>query len=716
MARVEGARIYPTGGSSNVGDADNLRKLQGYFRLWVNATDIARFKFRRDFDFAEGNGKQWKNADRVKVEASGRPALEFNQIYPQVELIAGIQRRMNLDFTAQPRGIEDRRLSEVASATLKATGDFIRLPRVSDKVFDDGTICGLGAWEVLHSLDDTEDLLWGDIVVNRINPLSYIWDPWATQPDLQDGSFMGKAIWISVEDFKDRYGPTKAHLANPGEWLSQFGAYLSPSEDYGTGPNLARELFDQDQGRIRLLVMWSKVPSTINVVVDSETGMVWDVSSKREGEDLLAQKADEIGRDIVRRFNVITTDQTSTVVDERGQPAPDPLTGQPMQYASTEAAFARLGEISKFTSMEIQERYSVITRKARVPRWTEMVWWEILDEGDTPFTDRKYPFVPYISRQYADDPESIMGVVRNLIDPQEEYNKRYSQLLAHINSSAQSGWFNRRSGGASTPQLQAVGSKPGIVVEYSTIPPTQIRPVEISQGHFAMLQHGERNILRGAGVNAEMVGQTTQATVSGRAIRARQEGGATILTPRFKAFEEAQLDLAYMLLSRIQQFYPPEKIRRIIGVQELSTPLGPGGTPLFSNPVTGAPMSDEEIINLLKQLRTTKFDLAIRLSPATATERQAQFEQAVQLAGLITSTGRALGPNTIQSVVDLADMPTRFAEGLKRDAERPPQTPALGEGGTKGAKGTAENSAIQGLIQQLRAGRAGGSEGVVGSP
>ena len=704
------AEIHPITslGPGIVGEqTDLLRRLQGYFHTWATATELARAKFRRDYEYAEGNGKQWSAGDREKVERSGRPALEFNQIQPQIELIAGIQRKMELDYNAMPRGLEDRRIAEIASAALRAARDFIRLTRINDKVFDDGIICGLGAWEVIHTLDDADDLVWGDVLVNRINPLSFIYDPWSTDQDMQDGECMGKAIWMSLDEFVRRY-PEKKYLAVPGEWLSRSGAYPTASEDLGTGPNLLRELYDHEQGRIRLLAMWYKVRTSIALMIDTESGMVWDVPSKDEGERLLKEKSEQVGRESVRKYQIITTDTTSAIVDEKGQIVPDPRTGDPMQFGAPEAANARLGELSKFSTMELQDRYKVVTRHARVPHWAEMVWWEVLASGPTPFKDRRYPFVPYISRQYADDPESIMGIVRNLIDPQDEYNKRYSQILAHINSSALSGWMNRKSGGASSKQLETMGSKPGVVVEYSSIPPTQIHPVELSQGHFQMLSHGERNILRISGVNAEMVGQTTQATVSGRAIRARQQGGTTILTPRFKAYEESQLDLAYMLLSRIQQFYPPEKLKRIIGITELATPLGRNGQSIFTNPITGDPMSDKDIMDLLKRMTTMKFDLTIRLSPATATERQSQFEQGVQLSGLITSTGRPIGPNTINALVDLADMPTRFAEGLKRDAEQPPQPELVsGKGG--------QNSAVQGLIAQLRAGRAGGSEGSIGT-
>jgi hypothetical protein len=518
---------------------------------------------------------------------------------------------------------------------------------------------------------------------------------------------MGKSSWLHIDDFKARY-PGREDLAKPGEWLSRTRQYLSSSQQLGTGPNLIRELYDTETGRIRLLTLWHKVNKTIQFIVDTETGQVQDVSSKASGEEALEELATIHGRTQTSHLSVISQDETSVILDtQTGQPLPDGA-GVPLQFAIPEAANEHLDALSKQAGMEIYDRFQVVKRKARVPEWTEMVWWEILESGKTPFKDRLYPYVPYVSRQYSDDPESIMGIVRNLHDPQDEYNKRYSNVLAHLNSSAHSGWLNRKTGGANRVQLELMGSKPGIVVEYASLAPQQIRPVELSNGHFSMLQHGERSILRISGINAELVGQTTQTTVSGRAIRARQEGGATILKPRFRNFEEAQLDLARMMLSRVQQYYPPEKLKRVIGVAELNTPMGQAGQPLFSDPQTGQPMPDDAIMDLLTTMSNTKFDLSLSLSPASATERQAQFEEAIQLAGLITSSGRPLGPNTMQAMIDLATMPTRLAEGLKRDSEQPINPGIVQPGG--------QNQQVMAMIENIRGGRAGGGEGPIGAP
>ena len=138
-----------------------LAQFQNWFRMWANSSEIARQKMRRDYEFVEGNGKQWSKEDRQRVLKTGRPVLEFTQILPQVEFICGMQRDMQVDFKNAPRGFEDIRLGEISTAYLKAAMDFNRVQRTSDKVFDDGTVSGLGVWEVLHSFDDADDLLWG---------------------------------------------------------------------------------------------------------------------------------------------------------------------------------------------------------------------------------------------------------------------------------------------------------------------------------------------------------------------------------------------------------------------------------------------------------------------------------------------------------------------------------------------------------------------------
>lgn len=675
----------PKQGAVLTNDQRDLTKfLMASVKLWANTTQTARKKFRRDYDLTEGNGKQWTQGDRSAVQRTGRPVLEFNQVLPQVELVAGIQRSMEMNYVAQPRGLEDKRLGEIVSATLKATREFIRLGRIDAHVFDDGTICGLGVWKLLHSIVDSKDILWGDIHASRVNPMAYIWDPWASADEgFQDGAFMGDASWMDMDEFQRRY-PSMGHLKNPGEWLDQAGQYIGDSTLLGLGDNLRQELYDQENGRIRILNLWYKKPTTVKMLVNTETGQVSEVKNDLEGEQQLSAIAQQFGQQATAQYQIMNAGSYTSIMD--------PTTGAMENFATPEAAQGRLAQLSESQGMQVYEKMKVITREARVPYWCEMVWGQILEQGKTPYKDRNYPYVPYVSRMLQDDPESIMGIVRNLWDPQDEYNKRYSNLLAHSNSSSHSGWLNRRSGGANSAELQRMGSTPGVVVEFAGTPPSQIKPVEMSSGHFQMIQQSERQILRISGINAEMVGQTEQKTVSGRAIRARQEGGNTILKPRLFSFEESQLDVTHILLSRIQQYYPVNKVKRIIGLAELASPMGPAGMSIFSDPLTGQPMPEEEIMKLLTVMGSTMFDLSIKLEPADPTQRQTEFETAMQLTELLMKTGRPIGPMTFQALVDMSHMPTRMAEGLRRDMMMPPSQPMDQSGSPvsnqlKGARG-----------------------------
>lgn len=684
------AKAAPPKSSQTQPATEKLEHLRAFLRSWVDSTAVARREFGIDYEYVDS--KQWKSQDRALVERTGRPALTFNKVLPQVELVCGLQRGIQLETAALPRGLEDRRLGQLSTATLKAASDFTGLSQVSNRVFDDGTICGLGAWEILHTVDDVEDLLWGELAVGRINPRAFIYDVWAALPNLQDGAYMGKGSWQIKEKLQQRH-EGKDDLFKPGEWLGSRGV-IGDARDFGTSLDALAEFWDQRTGRVRLVTLWEKKPVTLTMIADQETGEVIEAANRDDAEARLERLVRD-GKRILADKLTIGESTTEAVIQ-------DMETGEPVgQFTDGTAAQQALDKISETAGIAIHDRFQVISRKAMKPYFYEMVWWQVLNEGWTPFNDRNYPYVPYISRRFSDDAQSIQGIVRPIRDAQDEYNKRYSQLLAHLNSSAHSGWLNRKGVGADTKQLELMGSKPGIVVEYASIAPTRIEPSNLSSGHFALLPVSENNVKTTTGINNEMIGNTTQTTVSGRAIRARQQGGMTILQARFQNFEDAQLEVAKMMLSRIQQYYPPEKIRRIIGIAELNQPLGQAGQSLFAN------MTDDKIIEQIKLMKLTKFDLVLSLRPSTPTERQAEFEQAVQIMGLLTSSGRPIGPQALQQMLDLANIPAGLAEALKQDAQQPMNPMTMQPGG--------QNDTIQGFISNIRGGKAGGGEGVIGN-
>jgi hypothetical protein len=150
--------------------------------------------------------------------------------------------------------------------------------------------------------------------------------------------------------------------------------------------------------------------------------------------------------------------------------------------------------------------------------------------------------------------------------------------------------------------------------------------------------------------------------------------------------------MARMLFSRIQQYYSPEKIRRIIGVEELNGPMGPGGSPLFLDPITGQPAPEDQILAYLGTISEIEFDLAFSTTPFTATERQEKYQTALQLAQLVAQSGRPIGPATFNALINMADMPSQLSNAMKMDAMAPPVTPPDPQGQAKTIQSTNNQS------------------------
>ena len=86
---------------------DDLVTAQGFISSWARTTQVARQHFARDYEYTDGNGKQWLAKDRAKLEKQGRPVIEINQVLPQVLLVAGMHRDAKLGIACKPRGMED---------------------------------------------------------------------------------------------------------------------------------------------------------------------------------------------------------------------------------------------------------------------------------------------------------------------------------------------------------------------------------------------------------------------------------------------------------------------------------------------------------------------------------------------------------------------------------------------------------------------------------
>ena len=173
-------------------------------------------------------------------------------------------------------------------------------------------------------------------------------------------------------------------------------------------------------------------------------------------------------------------------------------------------------------------------RVGREWRWAKFVGSIILEKGVSPYLDDMgETLCPLIMHSaYCDRENNRYGIVRDMIDPQDEINKRRSKLL-HIANSRQTTGIAGGVGDIRT--LKQELAKPDGHIEvtqeaFQAAAETGVKPFEIlPQNDQATLQiqllgdaKAEIDLM---GSNAALAGTEGGTRTSGRAIQARQEGG-----------------------------------------------------------------------------------------------------------------------------------------------------------------------------------------------
>jgi len=645
-----------------------------YLQSWVTAVGRLHSLMRRDYEFVN-NRQASQQVERTIRDKTGVELLYFNEIRPQFELLSGHRSSLSVDYVTAPRGREDKRLGTVASALLKATYDVINKEEVMRQASDDGDICGLGAVHIGHSFDFAEDVVWGDLFINRISPFSFVWDAWGTAPQYQDGKFMGHREWMHEDDYKKRYGKRAENIPPSNEWVLTLGQLHGDSQALEPSDALMREMFNAEKKHIGVFRIYYKDPVTVYFVADGETGDVHDggfseEEAKRQLKEQLTNKVNRMfGEKTVIPQNTEAGDIQFFIVDEQGQPIADESGEQPLGFPSEESAIEFIKQKKREMAVILGRDWAVWRRKRNRIRWADVSAFNVLDQGTLPATTQDYPYRMYVSRQLGDEVEDIEGIVRQIIDRQREITKRYNHLATHLAHSAHSGFFNKKGEGADTKLLQLMGARPGITVEYNNIMPTKIEPSQIPTGHFALLDANIGGMQRSTGINAELLGLTGSSAVSGEAIGKRQAGGITMQAGRIQNNLDFQKEVAKQMLYQIQISMPVEKMRRILGVWESKNAVGQDGQSPLLHPVTGDPVSEDQILDLLSTMKNTKFDLILKPMPTDQTVREKQFATALQMMQLVTASGRALGPTTFREVANLSELPERLVAALEADAQ-----------------------------------------------
>jgi hypothetical protein len=507
-------------------------------------------------------GDQWDKADRAKLEAVRRPVLTINKVMSTIGNVMGEQINNRAEISFRPRSGAPTETADILTKVLRQISDNNQLDWKRSDMFADGVIKSRGFLDVRIGYGDS---MQGEVVISRPNAKNVIVDPDGEEYDPDTWSEVFTTKWLTADDIAVLYSKEDAELLRNKDRSSFPYGYDSIQMNRDRFGSTQYPMYSGDRDN-------SNVLRNIRVI-------------ERQYRKLDSQK----------HFLAPETGDMRPIPDE----------------------FDR-NRIALFV-----DRYGFRV----VPKLVRRIYWYAMADNVELHSDwspyKHLTIVPYFP--HFRDGHTI-GLVENLLGPQELLNKVTSQELHVVNTTANSGYKVRA--GALTnmtvEELEEKGAQTGLVIEVNGDPDKDVQkisPNQVPQGLDRISYKAEESIKTISGISDSMQGMD-RADVAAKAIQAKQKAGSTNLVKPFDNLNRTDAILARNILDLVQEFYTEERLMTITHDQAT------GETETFTvNQVS--PYGE-----VLNDLTLGEYDVVVTSVPHRETLEDSQFEQAVALKEL----------------------------------------------------------------------------------
>ena len=506
--------------------AEKLKKAKKVFIESVSIDGDWQGTARHAFNIRDGI--QWSKEELEIMQEEMRPALTFNMVKSSVDLIMGMNEDNKIRYRVSPTEPSDAFLAEVLNDIV----DWV----YEDKDFDDeegdalesATICGRG-FVATDFLPDPKRF--GEILMSLVHvPVHEIhFDPAARRRNLDDASYICWDRWLPVEDFKMRYPKVKGKdLKEIVEFSKSWG--MDGVDEHGQTP-----------------VDPFEIPADTDAD-SSDYDQPMDLSYYDKSKQMIRVVHMEYW-EVFDRYYVWNPE--AKVWEE----APEKPT------KAVKAAFLE----------EFEQEMAIEVVKDKHVKWMHFTGDHILFDDVSPLPYEGFSIVNMFA--FTDISKRTMnhfGIVRGMIDPQKEINKRWSQALNMLNNQVQPGVFAEIDSFVDELQAKQSMKEPGGItylnagalssgmIQERNLPTFPNAPMQ-------MEQYSQDILRKITGINPDLLGQDRGRQEPGVVIRLRQQQGITLLKPLFRNFNLLKKGVFQRMLSVIVKYMPDEQILRILG-------------------------------------------------------------------------------------------------------------------------------------------------------
>lgn len=591
-------------------------------------------------DFAEG--RQYSEEDIAALEEANIPALTLNKIAPLLRLMFGFYRanEYQIRYKAGADGTGTDTVADVLTALSKHIDADNRTKWLDAEVWDDGLTTGRGYWDTRL---DFRTNIFGEIRERVLDPFSVNPDPEGDSYDPETWNHVHVSRWASLDDIELIYGQPASEAV--------------------------RELQDGSMPVIN---------------TEGDPGLLGDISPMRffGGSDPFNQdfgmmsfgSASVAATDLINRHRkLIRVIETQHRKLKKVNRFIDLRTGQIRVIPD----FWKRERVQGVLQWAQQHQAPIIVDQAMMKciRWTVSAGNMVLYDDWSPY--RMFTVVPYFAQFRRG---STRGMVKDLVGPQQEINKRRSALLQVLMSVADSGWIVEENSLTNESQraLEQQGGAPGLILTHKqgSNPPQRIDPAAVPNGMVVAEDRATNDLMQIAGVNESAMGQDEKVT-SGRAVEARQRSAYLGAELYFANFARSQELKGRLRLSIIQDYYTEPRLYRV-----------PGDDGKDQVIQLNWQQASEEVLN---DITSGTYHTTIDTAPVSATFMQAAFEEALELQ----KAGVPISPQRLLQMSSLP-MKDKIAEEASQQPPAPPPPQAVA------AQAAAKRAADAIPLQQLK--------------
>lgn len=266
--------------------------------------------------------------------------------------------------------------------------------------------------------------------------------------------------------------------------------------------------------------------------------------------------------------------------------------------------------------------------------WAEFTKGGILKSGPSPYhTDKGESDCELIfGSAYVNRENERYGLVREMIGPQDEINKRRSKALHLLNTSQ----IVAEDGAVQDVELaRREAARPDGFIKLNPGGTDKFKfetRVDLATGHLQMLQEAKNEIDMMAG-NIALQGNALQkSAASGKAIIASQQGGAMEIAPLMDALRHMDIRVFRAVWARIRQFWTAEKWVRVTDDERNIKWLGLNVDPMKLQMLQMQnPEAAQKIAGAVGNLAELDCDIIIDDTPDGLTPQLEQFQSLVEL-------------------------------------------------------------------------------------